>query len=103
MENLRIILPKPLEFSESKYPGLGSHFCRMKLKSSPDPRKTPSISHQPRKSKNQGKNGKMGQKVNGISVSETPKIGERPYPSPFHPVEIPSKFTKISPKCAKST
>jgi len=30
----------------------------------------------------------MGQKVNGISVSEPPKIGERPYPRPFHPVEI---------------
>jgi len=36
----------------------------------------------------------MGQKVNGISVSETPKIGERPYPQPFHPVEITPKFTQ---------
>ena len=36
----------------------------------------------------------MGRKVNGISVSDTPKIGERPYPSPFHPVEITPKTGK---------
>jgi len=41
------------------------------------------------------KNGKSAQKVNGISVSKTPKIGERPYPRPFHPVEIRGKITKI--------
>ena len=34
---------------------------------------------------------KSAQKVNGISVSGPPKIGERPYPSPFHPVEIRGK------------
>jgi len=34
----------------------------------------------------------MAQKVNGISVSDTPKIGERPYPSPFHPVENGGKI-----------
>ena len=37
---------------------------------------------------------KSAQKVNGISVSETPKIGERPYPQPFHPVEITPKFSQ---------
>jgi len=37
----------------------------------------------------------MGQKVNGISVSDTPKIGERPYPSRFHPVEITPKTAQI--------
>jgi len=38
---------------------------------------------------------KIAQKVNGISVSEPPKIGERPYPSPFHPVENPPKSGKF--------
>jgi len=59
------------------------------------PRRTPSISHQPRKSRNYVKIRKMGRKVNGISVSDTPKIGERPYPSPFHPVEITPKTGQI--------
>jgi len=40
----------------------------------------------------------MGQKVNGISVSGPPKIGERPYPRPFHPVEIRGKIRKIKGK-----
>jgi len=29
--------------------------------------------------------------LNGVSVSKSAKIGERPYPSPFHPVGIPPK------------
>jgi len=33
--------------------------------------------------------------LNGVSVSKSAKIGERPYPSPFHPVEIPSKSCKF--------
>ena len=36
----------------------------------------------------------MGQKVNGISVSGPPKIGERPYPKWFHPVEITPKIVE---------
>jgi len=43
---------------------------------------------------------KSAQKVNGISVSEPPKIGERPYPSPFHPVELWPKIVEIPPKSA---
>ena len=30
--------------------------------------------------------------MNGVSVSKSAKIGERPYPSPFHPVEIRGKI-----------
>ena len=41
---------------------------------------------------------KSAQKVNGISVSDTPKIGERPYPNQFHPVEISPKTGEIQPK-----
>ena len=40
--------------------------------------------------------------MNGISVSGPPKIGERPYPKWFHPVEIPPKFVKIQWKWAKN-
>jgi len=33
--------------------------------------------------------------LNGFSVSKSAKIGERPYPSPFHPVENDPKTGKI--------
>ena len=45
----------------------------------------------------------MAQKVNGISVSDTPKIGERPYPSPFHPVEIRGESGQNHPKSGRYT
>ena len=38
---------------------------------------------------------KSAQKVNGISVSGPPKIGERPYPRQFHPVENGAKSREI--------
>jgi len=48
---------------------------------------THTILHQPRESRFCLNFKKNPQKVNGISVSDTPKIGERPYPRQFHPVE----------------
>jgi len=58
-------------------------------------RKPLTILHQPLETQIWRKIRKNGQNLNGISVSETPKIGERPYPSPFHPVEIRGKIRKI--------
>ena len=58
----------------------------------PTPAEIQIILHQPRKCRKYVKIRKMGQKVNGISVSGPPKIGERPYPSPFHPVENGGKI-----------
>jgi len=78
-------------------------FHKLNLKSSPDPRKVPTIIHQPHKSQNYVKIGFSGLKVNGISVSETPKIGERPYPRQFHPVEICPKSVEIQPSKLVST
>jgi len=47
--------------------------------------------------------------LNGVSVSKSAKIGERPYPSQFHPVEIPqfspqkvSKTPQSVPKFIKN-
>ena len=53
------------------------------------PAPPPLILHQPQKSWFCVILGQNPQKVNGISVSGPPKIGERPYPRPFHPVEFP--------------
>ena len=36
--------------------------------------------------------------MNGIPVSRPPKIGERPYPCPFHPVENGGKIEGKPPK-----
>ena len=79
-------------------PVLAATFHKLKSKFSPTPRESASIIHQPRKCRKYVKIRKMGQKVNGISVSETPKIGERPYPSPFHPVEITPKISQFQGK-----
>jgi len=84
------------------YPPPDSHFCRFKLRNQRILRESATILHQPRKSQIWVKNGKSAQKVNGISVSETPKIGERPYPRQFHPVEIRGKIGKIHGKPPKS-
>ena len=56
------------------------------------PRQTPIILHQPLVSRFRVIFPLLGQILNGISVSGPPKIGERPYPRQFHPVEMTPVF-----------
>ena len=72
-------------------------FYKLNPKFSPNPRKVPTIIHQPHKSQNYVKIGFSGLKVNGISVSGPPFFGERPYPRQFHPVENDPLFAIFHP------
>ena len=59
-------------------------------------RGTPTILHQPQISRFRVIFRKNLLFLNGISVSRPPKIGERPYPRQFHPVEF-TRFQAIFP------
>ena len=54
----------------------------------------PTILHQPLVSRFRVIFPLLGQILNGISVSGPPKIGERPYPRQFHPVEFSLFLTR---------
>ena len=60
------------------------------------PRISPTLLHQPPESRFCAIFGQTPWNLNGISVSDTPKIGERPYPRPFHPVEMTPIFAQNS-------
>ena len=63
-----------------------------------DPPRHPTILHQPPEFQFYVIFRVLGQKVNGISVSGPPKIGERPYPRQFHPVGFTPVFEYFSSK-----
>ena len=91
-----MILPYSHHNLSAKIPRPQQPFSVDEAKIRPPHPESATILHQPRKSQKSGKNRKIGENLNGISVSETPKIGERPYPRPFHPVEITPNLAKIA-------
>ena len=62
------------------------------LKPQYSPTQTPTILHQPPETWFSVIFSQNPQILNGISVSDTPIFGERPYPRQFHPVEMTPIF-----------